>query len=208
MEDFVVPWKVSGLLHWVSGFRQSVWGFEVRVCFTLTSWVIEELGVFLMAFYDISGPTRTRHGVWRVSVGFMVVWFALYLKHRDFWVLDWAWGVLDGLLPFKGLPWTLRWSSWTDREQDFRVLDRSGGLLKGVPWTLTCSSRILKGRLGCSQGFFMVVWFPGSWLGSRCSQRIPATDFWVFITNSRGSCWWFVKGICCCLLPFNLKDRV
>lgn len=154
MEDFVVPWKVSGLLHWVSGFRQSVWGFEVRVCFTFTSWVIEELGVFLMAFYDISGPTRTRHGVWRVSVGFMVVWFALYLKHRDFWVLDWAWGVLDGRLPFKGLPWTLRWSSWTDREQDFRVLDRSGGLLKGVPWTLTCSSRILKGRLGCSQGFF------------------------------------------------------
>lgn len=31
----MVLWKVPGLLHRVSGFRQTVWGFEVRVFFLL-----------------------------------------------------------------------------------------------------------------------------------------------------------------------------
>lgn len=64
---------------------------------------------------------------------------------------------------FKSLPWTLRCSSWTGREQGFRVLDRSDGLLEGEPWTPKCSPHILKSRLGCSQGFFMVPFQLSDW---------------------------------------------
>lgn len=96
MEDCVVLWKVSGLLHWVSGFRQSVWGFEVRCSFTFRSLkdyqdrvpgFLIELGVFLMAFW----PTRTpRSSSWILEglSGFYGCLICTLFKGRFFGVLE------------------------------------------------------------------------------------------------------------------------
>lgn len=193
----------SGVLLLLGHWRTIRTGFQGSWLSLVCSWWL----------FGLPGLPGVRHGSWRVSVGFMVVWFALYLKDGflGFLSLMCSWW-----LPtiFKSLPWTLRCSSWTDREQGFRVLDWSDGLLEGVPWTPKCSSHILKSRLGCSQGFFLwlfdfyltegrvsrfLTWQQMFWNVFYNNSK-PSSDFWVFITNSQGSCWWIFRGFCCCLI--------
>lgn len=119
----------SGVLLLLGHWRTISTGFQGSWLSLVCSWWL----------FGLPGLPGVRHGSWRVSVGFMVVWFALYLKDGflGFLSLMCSWW-----LPtiFKSLPWTLRCSSWTDREQGFRVLL---GVYHGLLSVLHIFSRVV-----------------------------------------------------------------